>query len=181
MLLRIRNTLKAHADSLRPANIWEIDTQSKGARPLRKSRYVAVTESKSESSSSEAELPLNRLAGKLRRERENSDSEDNIPLMELAKRLKSRENAEKIRNNYDTCNSPRRETDRSGEPVSTSGQSEILGTQCISSDQDKESETMDINFIKRIQGRKPRSKRSREKQVPKEKVHTLLPLVGSIL
>lgn len=170
------NTLKVHADSLRMANIdtWEIDTQIKGARPLRKSRYVAVSESESESSTADQGLPVDKLAHKLRREREDSDSEDDIPLMELAQRLKNRKNPTPCSSSNSSS-----ESEPSMPPVSSSGQ---LTDNIDGSDN---SDVMDIDSIQKRQ--KLKSRKTKRKQftmcnpVPGEKVRGLIKLIGSML
>ena len=94
-------TSRVHARDLRHAKIDEWSIPKTDGRLLRKAAYVVPPESNSSSdevqsdsdiSTSDSEnIPLARLAERVRRERSDSSSEDDIPLMELSKRLKARD------------------------------------------------------------------------------------------
>ena len=88
-------TVKAHAEQLRLANIeeWEIPKGNSG-RNLRQTAYVVPPNDPDSNSSDESEMkeqPTQKIIKRRRQERDASTDEDDIPLMELAKRLKERD------------------------------------------------------------------------------------------
>lgn len=116
-------TVKAHAEQLRLANIeeWEIPKDTSG-RKLRQAAYAVPPDDPDSSSSDESEMeeqPMQKIIKRRRQERLASTDEDDIPLMELAKRLKERDarnrtvkNSDKLSSGTDLYNSDQ-ESDRS--------------------------------------------------------------------
>lgn len=88
------NSMKAHAQHLKPANVdeWEIP-KTAAIKNIRKSKFVIPPEtSESELSSEGNEMSFkDRLIRKHRNERETSSEEDEIPPLELKKRIRNRE------------------------------------------------------------------------------------------
>ena len=108
--------IKSHAEYLRRANVeeWEIPFDDSG-KPYRRAVYVVPPQetSSEEDSGSESDNgdPLRKLAKKYRWEREYSSEEEDIPLAKLAGRLKAGKQRLKRGENLD--NLPRAVSDRS--------------------------------------------------------------------